>query len=478
VLIIDASGSMTTADAPGPRIDAAKAAAKGLIDALPDDAVLGLVTYGTGTGSTDAELSRGCQDVTTLMPLGGLDRGATAGHIDALTPSGYTPISLALTRSADLLPADASEQAIVLVSDGEDTCGQPPCDVAAQLRERHPGLAISTVGFRTDGPASEQLSCIASRTGGLFVQAANANQLAARLLATQNRQTAAESLTSTGLAGVDLGSKAVDIRAAHPDFPDVAADGRVVVVWKDCDFTFTDGVLDEITPHGGGRTIDGITVGSTVSDAVKFYGDPVGPPTNESGQDWVIFTADKAAGAAYRMAVDGYSNAGGSLTGTVKRIILCRCMPHNDGPPVATFDGYGSVKMGMTEEEAIAAMGPAPKNDFSGCTVLGENSADAFQVWISGKTGRVTGIETPPGTLTDRGVGDGSTSAEIRAAYAGSTFTIDEGNVGGQGSLASNVFEGPVDYNASPMRLISFSLGDDGRAGRPSIGRPEGWEGC
>ncbi|WP_420086583.1 vWA domain-containing protein, partial [Mycolicibacterium insubricum] len=78
--------------------------------------------------------------------------------IDAITPSGYTPISLALQTGADALPD--GDTAIVLVSDGEDTCDTPPCDTATNLKKTHPGLTISTVGFKVDGAAADQLRCI------------------------------------------------------------------------------------------------------------------------------------------------------------------------------------------------------------------------------------------------------------------------------------------------------------------------------
>jgi len=60
---------------------------------------------------------------------GVMDRGQAHQRIDSVRPSGYTPISLALQKAAALLPADG-KQAVVLVADGEDTCGTPPCDVA------------------------------------------------------------------------------------------------------------------------------------------------------------------------------------------------------------------------------------------------------------------------------------------------------------------------------------------------------------
>lgn len=443
VLILDASGSMTTPDAPGPRIDAAKNAAKALVADLPDDAHLGLVTYGTKTDSSPQAQTAGCQDVTTVVPLGPLDRQALNTAIDSLAPSGYTPISLALEHATAQLPTDGAKPAIVLVSDGEDTCGRPPCDVAAQLHAQHPGLAISTIGFRTDGPASDQLSCIANTTGGMFVQASNAKQLAARLIATQDVQTARASLSSTGSNGIDLGTSATDIRKANHDFPDVASSGRVVVTWRDCDYTFLDGILDTIAPHDGGRTIDGITSGSKVSDAVEFYGQPLGPVEQDTGKDWLTFLADKDKNFAYRMAIDGYNSTGTNTTGTITRITLCRCAPAPapSGPPVATFEGYGPIKIGMTKDEAAAAMGGQPtENHYYSCSVLNDGRGQqALTVWINDGTGRVTGIETPPGTATDRGVGDGSSPDEIKAAYGAPEFTIEDGYVGGQGSEAVNV---------------------------------------
>lgn len=360
MLVLDASGSMTTTDAPGPRIAAAQRAASTLVDALPANTQLGLVTYGTGTGSTDAEKAAGCQDVSTLINLGMMDRGQAHQRIDSLRPSGYTPISLALQRAAALLPADG-KQAVVLVSDGEDTCGTPPCDVAKQLRVKHPGLAISTVGFKTEGSASDQLRCVAAATDGLFVTAANANQLAARLLATQDIDKARATLTSTGFAGVELGKAIVDIKSAHADFPDVAAQGSTQVVWRNCDFGFVDGVLTSIAPADGGRTVDGVGPGMPASKATALYGTPVTATDNKDGTSTAVYAADQSAGTAYRMLL-----AGTAETGTIKTIVLCRCLPRKPPPvttpaapsrAVATADSFGPVRLGMTLAQAQAAVG-------------------------------------------------------------------------------------------------------------------------
>ena len=104
MIVLDASGSMNQADAPGPRIDAAKAAVAGLVDTLPAQTQVGLQVYGTGTGSTDAEKTAGCTDIKTLVPVGPLDAAALKAQVGGVIAAGYTPIGNALRAAADALP--------------------------------------------------------------------------------------------------------------------------------------------------------------------------------------------------------------------------------------------------------------------------------------------------------------------------------------------------------------------------------------
>lgn len=486
VLVLDASGSMTTNDAPGARIDAAKRAATTLVDALPDTAQLGLVNYGIGTGSADAEKTAGCQDVATLTKLGPIERAKAKQEIEGLRPSGYTPISLALQKSAALLPADG-KQAIVLVSDGEDTCGTPPCDVAKQLRTQRPGLAISTVGFKTEGAASEQLRCVATATGGLFVSAANANQLVARLLATQDVGKAKTSLTSTGFDGVELGKLALDIKKLHADFPDVATQGQVQVLWHDCDFGFSDGVLNSIAPADGGRTVDGLTAGSPASKATGLYGAPVQATDNKDGTTTAIYTAAESAGTAYRMLLNGHAD-----TGTIRTIILCRCLPKKPSPSttrtprppaptrvVATAKSFGPVQLGMTLAQARTAAGPTAAAGFSNShcqTVEYMVDGGEAKATIHDTEAAVVQITTPPGTKTDRGVGDSSTILQVTAAY-----TADHAvrQINTENGMALYVTTGDPDRvgRGNPGGLIGFKVRGN-TVGPPVVGEIPDAEVC
>lgn len=320
VLVIDGSGSMSQDDAPGSRIEAAKAAARTLVEELPDDASIALHTYGTATGSGEFDKAAGCRDVTTLVPLGSLNRETMSTAIDGIVPSGYTPISLSLETAVAELPEGSAPQAIVLISDGEETCDTPPCETAVRLRQSRPRLTISTIGFKVDGQAGDQLRCIADSTGGLYAQAANADQLAARLVATQNIGQATASLSANGMYGVNIGATIAEIRSEHGDFPEIGSQSggvEAIVVWRDCDFVFTDGVLTSISPRDGGRTIDGIAPGSALSDAVRLYGEALSLNDNGDGTSTAVFDADPNGDTAYRMIVGS----------DIRSISLCRCKP-------------------------------------------------------------------------------------------------------------------------------------------------------
>ncbi len=142
--------------------------------------------------------------------------------------------------------------------------------------------------------------------------------------------------------------------------------------------------------------------------------------------------------------------------------------------PVATFDGYAGVRLGMTEEQATEVMGAGPREESHGCIILGPGDKVPVKAFFSEKTKHLNGLSTPPGTRTDRGVGDGSTVDEVKAAYE--QYAIDEGPVAGHDGPGLNVYEGPKEFIAH--RMLGFEVHPGGTVGPPFIGRPANWEGC
>lgn len=302
VVVVDSSGSMATADAPGPRIDAARNALRTLLGGVGDNAELGLVVYGAHSREEDGPAS--CADITAPVPLAAVDRAAVTAVTDALTPGGWTPLGDSLTRSAEMLPADGSEQQIIVLSDGESTCEPPPCEVAHGLAERRPGLTISTIGFRSD---VAELACVAEATGGLYVTARNSDQLSARLSALSRIGTATSTLSGRSAHGIEMGASLEAIRRSFIDFPATGEDrdGHEVMRWRYMQWWFADDLLVAVKPLGAGTTIDGVGAGTTVGRLIELYGRPLDWSTGPDGTTTGRFTADAGLGTVWVFTTTG-----------------------------------------------------------------------------------------------------------------------------------------------------------------------------
>ena len=190
VLVMDLSDSMMTKDAGkgDTRLEAAKKAATGLIDSLPDSANMGMVVYGQQESSAPKNRVAGCKDVETISPVGPIDKSQLKERVSNFKAKGYTPIGNSLLKAAEELGTEG-ERSIVLVSDGHDTCAPPPvCEVAKKLAGEGYNLTIHTVGFHANRKAQKELECIADTTGGQFLSAENASDLAKsmKFLTTRN----------------------------------------------------------------------------------------------------------------------------------------------------------------------------------------------------------------------------------------------------------------------------------------------------
>ncbi|MGN6486340.1 MAG: hypothetical protein ACTHLT_00790, partial [Devosia sp.] len=120
-LILDASGSMLQHLGSRRRIEVARTVLKELVTrTLPPGAPLALRVFGTDQPDS-------CQTYLPV-PLTPLDRGATADFIDGVTPVNLakTPIAASLRAVADDLREATGPRVVVLVTDGEETCGGDP----------------------------------------------------------------------------------------------------------------------------------------------------------------------------------------------------------------------------------------------------------------------------------------------------------------------------------------------------------------
>lgn len=203
LVILDVSGSMQRDDGTGTTLmQGARAAVGALLDEVPDETPVGLRFYGASYPGDNER--QGCRDTDLVVPIGPVAStgGRIAQAVDRARPTGFTPIGGALAASArDFGPE--GQRTIILVSDGEDTCGTPaPCQAARRLAQQGIDVRVDTIGLFLQGnrAAEQQLRCVADATGGSFVTADDTAALtreltAASARAVQRYETAGEDVT-------------------------------------------------------------------------------------------------------------------------------------------------------------------------------------------------------------------------------------------------------------------------------------------
>ncbi len=170
ILILDASGSMWGQIDGVNKIVIARDVVEGLVRTLPAQQRLGMVAYGHRREGD-------CKDIETLAPVGG-ERSAMIRKIRGLSPKGKTPLSASVMHAATALDYEKNAATVILVSDGLENCDADPCALARTLEENGLNFTVHVVGFDVTEQERKGLQCIAKETGGQFLTADNADQLA------------------------------------------------------------------------------------------------------------------------------------------------------------------------------------------------------------------------------------------------------------------------------------------------------------
>lgn len=179
-LVFDASGSMAQRIGGETKIQAARRAMERIIDTLPDnpDLNVGFRVFGHEGDSSEAQKARSCQSTALLAPMQGVNKALLRQQAQAWQPTGWTPISLALQRAGeDFQAGENVRNVIIMVTDGEETCGGDPCAVAKALAESQAEVRIDVVGFGLTPDVAKTLRCIAENSGGVYTDAQNGDAL-------------------------------------------------------------------------------------------------------------------------------------------------------------------------------------------------------------------------------------------------------------------------------------------------------------
>jgi Ca-activated chloride channel family protein len=175
VLCIDTSGSMRATDIAPTRAEAAQRAARTFVDAAPDGARIGIVTFSSGA---------------TVIEPPTPERGDVRAALERIPPpDGATAIGDALALAGAQLPPNG-RRVVILMTDGINNRGADPSEVARRLAAA--GITVYTIGIGTSGsgeliPGTNEpaeldrpaLESIAEATGGAYAEAGDARALEA-----------------------------------------------------------------------------------------------------------------------------------------------------------------------------------------------------------------------------------------------------------------------------------------------------------
>ena len=173
-IVVDASRSMWGRMGGEPKMVVAKEILEDVSYWFPEDLDLALRAYGSTSPSDNID----CADSTLLVPFGEGNRDPIRRAIAGLRPLGQTPIAYALNQAARDFGTLQSDRALVLVTDGIESCGGDPVQAARELREQ--GIMVHLIGFGLGNAADEDaasLQAVADASGGRYVTAGSAEEL-------------------------------------------------------------------------------------------------------------------------------------------------------------------------------------------------------------------------------------------------------------------------------------------------------------
>jgi hypothetical protein len=191
------------------KLAGAKSSLRSTLRSIPSDVKVGLRVFGNNFRSDETD----CKQSFLLVPIGQKNRGEIVAKADALRAFGLTPLDYALRQSVRDFEGLEGTRRIILISDGQDTCGGDPCKVMQTLARIGFKMKVDIIGTGIkEVAAREQLDCIAKSSGGKYYDAKTAAELTKRV--TQSALEAiAESAADKSVAG-QIVPKPAALRAA------------------------------------------------------------------------------------------------------------------------------------------------------------------------------------------------------------------------------------------------------------------------
>jgi len=189
MLVFDASGSMASVgynEMEIPRIHQALDAVRSVLPRVAPYRRIGLLVY--GPGPKDA-----CSNVDLRLRPQSRAAARILGELERVVPDGNTPLTVAVQNAAEVLDYRKTPGTVVLIADGDETCGGRPCQIASRLASEGEALTVHVIGFKVRAKFFQWQSqskrsggqtaarCLADQNGGKYISAESTEDLVAAL---------------------------------------------------------------------------------------------------------------------------------------------------------------------------------------------------------------------------------------------------------------------------------------------------------
>lgn len=174
ILVLDASGSMWGQIDGRAKLEIAQEALAQVVGKMPADTAMGLMAYGHREKGA-------CDDIELIVPPAKGTGEAIISAANNLKFLGKTPLSESVRRAAEALKYTEEKATVILITDGIETCDADPCALGAELESSGVDFTAHVVGFGLTKEEGVQVACLATNTGGQYIEAKDAGSLQSAL---------------------------------------------------------------------------------------------------------------------------------------------------------------------------------------------------------------------------------------------------------------------------------------------------------
>ena len=179
MIVFDASGSMSGNTVQGlfsdiTRIDEVRKALAQVLPGVTKFRKVGLITYGPGPYAQ-------CNVELNFPPIPNAAQ-RILGIVNSINPAGKTPLVDGVMAATKVLHETSTRGVVVLLTDGEETCGGAPCALGKVIK-RDGRVTVHVIGYQlrgfswTGAQSILDVQCLAEETGGLYITANNREEL-------------------------------------------------------------------------------------------------------------------------------------------------------------------------------------------------------------------------------------------------------------------------------------------------------------